>query len=223
MRTNAGEASDSPSAQDMLRCAITDRALLPGDEPSRRLALVALVRRWAQQGINLIQLREKDLPTAELTPLARALVGIISASGSRLLINSRADVAIAAGAHGVHLTAASDELTPAQVRTLFSRANCPAPFVSVSCHTLDDVSRARSHHADAILFGPIFGKVIHGVQHAPAPDPIISLAALHAACLAAAPIPVLALGGVTPANTPDCLAAGAAGIAAIRLFLDATR
>jgi len=201
----------------MLRCAITDRSQLPGDESARRLALVRLVRRWAQQGIELIQLREKDLTASELTPLARTLVEIIASTGSRsrLLINSRADVALAARAAGLHLTAAPDELTPPQVRALFSRANLPAPFVSVSCHSLDEVARALPHQPDAILFGPVFGKSVHGA----AVTSPIGLEALRVA--AAAPIPVLALGGVTPANTPDCLAAGAAGVAAIRMFLDA--
>jgi thiamine-phosphate pyrophosphorylase len=201
----------------MLRYAITDRTQLPGDETARRLALFALARRWAEQNISYIQLRERDLPAAQLETLSRAISHTIHATGSktRLLINSRADVALAAGAHGVHLTAAPDALTAEQVRSLFARAGRPHPAISISCHTLDEVARASQQPVDLILFGPVFGKSIAGVEVTPA----AGLESLHNACRAAGKVPVLALGGITTACIPDCLAAGAAGIAAIRLFL----
>jgi thiamine-phosphate pyrophosphorylase len=200
----------------MLRYAITGRTLYPGDELQQQVALLRQVARWATNGINLIQLREKDLPAATLSALARAILQIINlANGpTRLLINSRPDIAIATGAHGIHLTASPDELPPAQVRDLYSAANLPAPTITISCHTLEDVHRAHQNKADAILFAPVFEKVIAGE--------IITqgqgLDKLHAACTAASPIPVYALGGVTFENAPSCLDAGAAGIAGIRLF-----
>jgi thiamine-phosphate pyrophosphorylase len=198
----------------MLRYAITDRSILAATEPARRQALLALVRQWAIQGIPYVQMREKDLPSAELLSLARAIREILAVSPTRLLINSRADIALASTAHGVHLTSTPDALTPTQIRTLFAHAGRPQPTVSISCHTLEDVARARDQQASLILFGPVFGKTIAGKLVTPA----AGLEALHAACLAAGSVPVLALGGVTPANTPDCFLAGAAGAAGIRLY-----
>ncbi|HEY0308191.1 MAG TPA: thiamine phosphate synthase [Acidobacteriaceae bacterium] len=200
----------------MLRYAITDRSTLAATETERRQSLLAQAARWAIQGVAYIQMREKDLPSADLEYLARALSGVIRSTGTntRLLINSNAEVALAAGAEGVHLTSAPDALTPAEVRALFAHAGRPEPTISISCHTLEDVNRAREQQADLILFGPVFGKTVAGELVVPP----LGLEALHAACLAAGDIPVLALGGVTPANTPDCLAAGAAGAAGIRLY-----
>jgi thiamine-phosphate pyrophosphorylase len=203
----------------MLRCAITSRALYPGDETQQQAALLREASRWIADGIDLIQLREKDLPAARIAALARQILLAITATTSptRLLINSRPDIAIATGAHGVHLTASPDELTPTQVRSLYALANQPAPIITVSCHTLEDVHRARIHHADAILFGPVFEKMIAGPDdHSTIQGQGINR--LRDACSAASPIPVYALGGVTLENAPSCLAAGAAGIAGIRLF-----
>jgi len=204
----------------MIRYAITDRSRLPGDEAARRIAVFAFARQWAEQQIEYIQFREKDLSAAELEQLACAITAAIHnlKSRTKLLINSRADVALAAGADGVHLTAAPGQLTPAQVRTLFARAtpgsSRAAPVISISCHTLEGVTRARNEQADLILFGPVYGKNLAGVEVTPA----AGLEALRAACEAAGEIPVLALGGVTGANTAACIAAGAGGVAGIRLF-----
>ena len=200
----------------MLRYAITSRAFYPGDELQQRAALLRQARRWVADGIDLIQLREKDLPAAGIAALARDILQSIAAATSptKLLLNSRPDIAIATAAHGVHLTAAPDELTPAQVRTLYALANRPAPIITISCHTLEDVHRANVNQADAILFAPVFEKIIAGQTITPGQG----LGQLRAACLAASPIPVFALGGVTLEKTPACLDAGAAGIAGIRLF-----
>jgi thiamine-phosphate pyrophosphorylase len=213
----------------MLRYAITSRALYPGDEHEKQAALLYEASRWAAEGIDIIQLREKDLTAADIAALAREILRAISTKNSaistknnairqknsptKLLINSRPDIALATGAHGVHLTAAPGELTPPQVRSLYS-ADLTAPVITVSCHTLEDVRRARENHADAILFAPVFEKIVAGK--------IVTLGQgidqLRAACLAASSIPLYALGGVTLKNAPACLDAGAAGIAGIRLF-----
>jgi thiamine-phosphate pyrophosphorylase len=200
----------------MLRYAITGRALYPGDELEQHAALLRQASRWVADGIDLIQLREKDLPDDDLAALAREILRIVAlASGStKLLINSRANVAVATGAHGVHLTANPGELTPIEVRSLYASANRPAPIISISCHTLDEVRRARTNQVDAILFAPVFEKIITDQNIIPGQG----LDQLRAACLAASPIPVYALGGVTLKNAPACLDAGAAGIAGIRLF-----
>jgi thiamine-phosphate pyrophosphorylase len=201
----------------MLRYAITSRALFPGDPRHQQAALVEQAARWASTGIDFIQLREKELPAADLAELAREILKNLS-STTKLLINSRPDIAIATAAHGVHLTASVGELTPAQVRHLYSATDLAPPVVTISCHTLAEVVRARDNGVDAILFGPVFGKLVAGRIVSPPPAPSESLAQLRAACTAAAPTAIFALGGVTLANAPACVEAGAAGIAGIRLF-----
>jgi thiamine-phosphate pyrophosphorylase len=197
----------------MLRYAITSRALFPGDERHQQAALVEQAARWASAGINFIQLREKDLPAADLAELARNLLKTLPPT-TKLLINSRPDIAIAVAAHGVHLPAAPGELTPAQVRHLYAAAALPPPVITVSCHTLAEAACARDNRVDAILFAPVFEKIVADRVVAPGRG----LDQLRAACTAAAPIPVYALGGVTLENAPACVEAGAAGIASIRLF-----
>jgi thiamine-phosphate pyrophosphorylase len=197
----------------MLRYAITSRTVFPGD-PRRQLAdLVAQAARWASAGIDFIQLREKDLSAATLAGLARSILKTLPVT-TKLLVNSRLDIAIAVAAHGVHLPASACELTPAQVRHLYAAASLPPPVITVSCHTLAEVAHARDSLVDAILFAPVFGKSAAGEMVTPAQG----LDRLRDACIAAAPTPVYALGGVTLENAPACVEAGAAGIAGIRLF-----
>ena len=203
----------------MLRYAITDRAQFGQEEPERRCALVAQAARLAAEGVEFLQLREKDLAVKDLIGLAREMLSAIKGSGMKLLINSRADVALAAGADGVHLPAgpghlAPEQLTPEQVRRLFARAGAADPTVSVSCHTLAEVVRAHESRADLILFGPVFGKSIEGEVVVPG----MGIEALREAYSVAGHTPVLALGGVTAQNYATTIAVGAKGIAAIRLF-----
>jgi thiamine-phosphate pyrophosphorylase len=242
----------------MLRYAITDRLRLAPDEPSRLLTLAST---WAATGIDYIQLREKDLSAAALATLARDLLAVLRAHTPpdrptpKLLINSRADIALATRADGVHLTSAPGSLTPAQVRALYAAAHLPEPTISLSCHTLDDIAVAvdparvatpgPASNPTLILFGPVFEKTLPtssllSSRTLSDPEPAegesrgqgsaflsaitaalpgTGLDLLRRACRGAAPVPVLALGGVTAQNTPACVAAGAAGIAAIRLFL----
>jgi thiamine-phosphate pyrophosphorylase len=198
---------------------VTDRTQFPGDEPARRSALLAKIADAAQAGVDYIQLREKDLTGRELEILAREAVAIIRENPltvnhqsleTTLLINSRTDVALAVGANGVHLP--SDDISPSEVRQIWSKcgASAPArerPVITWSCHTRENVLRAESEGADVAIFAPVFEKIGSAAA---------GLAALREACRAK--IPVLALGGITIKNAPACLDAGAAGIAAIRLF-----
>jgi|SRR5215468_1189899 len=203
-----------------LLCYITDRTQLPGDEPGRRALLLAKIAEAAAAGIDYIQLREKDLTTRELESLASRAREVIQDCQARtenrelrtkLLINSRTDIAIAVAAAGVHLRA--NDLTPAAVRRIAYGAHPPVRLViTQSCHTPEEVRQAAIDGADLAVFAPVFEK-----QSAPATKPA-GLDALRAACQHK--IPVLALGGVTQENAADCLRAGAAGIAAIRLFQD---
>ena len=198
----------------MIRYAITDSSR-SRDAATRHAELIAHARRWALQKIDFVQLREKTLEAGELLALAEAILAIFREQGghTKLLINTRADVAIAAQADGVHLTSRSEGLAPAQVRQLYAQTTTQ-PIVSVSCHSVAEVERACSLGTDLILFGPVFEKRVGGEQVAAG----VGLAALREACTAAGDIPVLALGGVKPELIDDCLRAGAKGVAGIRLF-----
>jgi len=191
----------------MVRYAITDSST-PAPELLKR------AQRWAAEGVDFVQLREKHLAAGELAELARAMLKIFSGSKTKLLVNARADVAAATSADGVHLTAHPDELTPEQVRRVFALAGRPAPAVSVSCHSVADVTRAVAAGTDLILFGPVFEKRVAGEVVVRG----VGLEALHEAWLAASGVPVLALGGIQQQNMAACREAGAAGVAGIRLF-----
>ncbi|MGA8617349.1 MAG: thiamine phosphate synthase [Candidatus Sulfotelmatobacter sp.] len=209
---------------------VTDRAAFPGDERARRMRLLDKIAEAASQGVNYIQFREKDLCTCELESLAREAMLILrklrpdsEKSATSLLINSRSDVAMAIAADGVHLPA--EDVSPAEVRLAWKRragfsgrsdrppADEDSPrdlIVSVSCHSPEEVARAATNHATLAIFAPIFEKKdMPGTNAA-------GLDALHEGCRAR--LPVLALGGITLQNADSCLRAGAAGIAAIRLF-----
>jgi len=197
---------------------ITDRSQLPGDERERHRALLAKIAEAARAGVDYIQLREKDLSARELEDLAREAVEAVreNSDTTRLLINSRADVAIAVGADGVHLR--GDDVRASDVRSVWtsvvvrdSQRVARSAIIAVSCHSSEDVKRAESEGADFAVFAPVFEKT----GSVPA-----GLAALRAA--SSVKIPVLALGGVTLENAASCLAAGAAGIAGIRLFQQGT-
>ena len=196
----------------MIRYAITDGARFGADAAARLTGLVADAARWADLGVDFVQLREKTLGGSELLRLASAMVGVFREQGgtTKLLVNGRADVALAAGADGVHLTASADELTVEQVRRVFGEA----AVVSVSCHSVEDVERARDAGVDLILFGPVFGKSVEGSLVVEG----VGLEALRRACKVAGGVKVLALGGVDEENAADCVEAGAAGVAGIRLF-----
>lgn len=195
---------------------ITDRAAFPGTESERRLRLLLKIAEATRAGIDYIQLREKDLSTRQLELLARDAIRVVcensrTASPTRLLINSRTDVALAVGAVGVHLR--SNDLSVTDIRALLDQQpdKPGAPFtVSVSCHNLEDIRRAAQSAADFAVFAPVFEK-----EGAPSSQ-IAGLEALRRASQAS--IPVLALGGVTLTNARACLDAGAAGLAGIRLF-----
>ena len=198
-------------ADQCLLYYITDRSQFRGDERARRRDLLAKVAEAARACVDYIQLREKDLSTRELEMLAREVAAIVRENSSltRLLINSRTDVALAVGADGVHLRA--DDVLPREARQAAHRPLTTDHFlVAASCHSKEDVIRADSEGADFAVFAPVFEK-----NKAPGRRPT-GLAALHEACRAK--IPVLALGGVTMENAASCLDTGAAGVAGIRLF-----
>ena len=201
----------------MLLYYITDRSQFPGDEASRRRRLLKTIAQAAHNGVDYVQLREKDLSPLDLEMLAREVVAMVHElrTGNEklktgLLINSRTDVALAAGADGVHLR--SNDISPTEVRKIWTQ--CGAALgrltVGVSCHTPAEVAVAAAQGADFAVFGPIFEK--KAAPHTPPPG----LDALRQACHEQ--IRVLALGGITVENAGSCIQAGAAGVAGIRLF-----
>jgi len=186
---------------------ITNRTQFAGDEVSRRRALLDKIAEAARCGVDFVQLREKDLCARDLEALAQAAVRTVreNSSRTRLLINSRTDVAIACGADGVHLR--SDDVLPGDVRAAWRHSLVAMPVISVSCHSPSEVAHAAAEAADLAVFAPVFektGSVAAGLSD------------LRAAC--DHPIKVLALGGVTLENARACVEEGAAGVAGIRLF-----
>ena len=191
---------------------ITDRRLFPGNSVEQERQLLAKIAECATAGVDFIQLREKDLSTRALQELAQKAVAALGDCKTQLLINARSDVALACRAHGVHLPA--NDLPASEVRAIFARTGIGFPIIGVSTHTSAEVASAEAHGADFAVFGPVFEKG-GSANHA-------GLEQLRQAChrreKAHPPMPLLALGGITLENARQCVEAGAAGIAAIRLF-----
>jgi thiamine-phosphate pyrophosphorylase len=202
--------SSAPRAAPRLYL-ITDRTATAG-RPLLDVVRAALAGRSPQVGDVVpavaVQLREKDLPGRALFELARALRTITRDAGAWLFVNDRLDVALAAGADGVHLGGGS--LPIADVRALAPRLR-----IGVSTHARADVERAARGGASFVVFGPVFDTPSKRALGSP-----LGLHALSDAC--AVGVPVLALGGVTPENAPACVGVGAAGVACIRPVMCAT-
>lgn len=191
----------------MLLYYITDRRQFPGNAETQRQSLLAKIAECAAARVDYIQLREKDLTTRELHQLAEeAMARIPASSPTRVLINSRIDVALAVGAHGVHLP--SSGLRANDARSIFEKAGRRDAIVAVSTHSVEEVVGAREQRADFVVFGPVFEKDERQTSN--------GLKKLADACRIS--VPVLALGGVTRENARLCQNQGATGIAGIRLF-----
>jgi len=160
-------------------------------------------------GINLVQIREKQLTARVLFELVERASDLTRGTNTRLLVNDRADVSVGAGADGVHLTAQS--LDAAMIRKTFGKE----VLIGASTHSLAEARAAQEQGADFIVFGPVFetqSKKLFG--------PPVGLEKLADVARELRGFPVLALGGISVANAQDCFAAGAQGIAGISIFGD---
>jgi thiamine-phosphate diphosphorylase len=181
-------------------CAVTDR---------RRLPILAHVAAAADAGIDWVQIREPDLPAAELYEVVRHAVAEVSGSATRIIVNDRLDVAITAGADGVHLRGTSFDAS--RVRT----AAGDDFLIGRSVHSVEEAVAADGGGGlDYLIFGTMFPTTSKPERH-----PLAGPEALRTA-VAACRVPILGIGGITLENVDRMAAAGAAGVAAIGLFLD---
>lgn len=161
----------------------------------------------ATAGIQLVQLREKNLTARALFELTERAVGSTRGTATRVLVNDRADIAAGAGADGAHLT--TESLPAGAIRKAFGAKL----LIGVSAHSLKEVREARDGGANFAVFGPIFATASKEKY-----GPPLGVDKLSEVTRELAPFPVLAIGGVSIENAEECLRAGASGIAGISLF-----
>ena len=201
-----------PAAAEPVVCYVTDRRSFGAND--RVAQTIAKIEAAIAAGVDWVQIREKDLPGRKLFELARAAVDAAAAHKALIFVNDRLDVALAAGAAGVHL--GGESVGPLDAIRWCREGNAPAGFrVGISCHSIEDSLEAERAGADYVFLGPIFDTPAKRKFGAP-----LGVAKLAEACRAAQ-IPVIAIGGVDASNAAECIRAGAAGVAAIRMFQEA--
>ena len=208
------------AAKTPVVCYVTDRQALGSADPVTRL--VVSIRAATASGVDWVQIREKDLPARELLALTAETIRAAGerpggqAEPARVIVNDRLDVALAAGAAGVHL--GRESAPPADVVRWCRGGNAPADFlIGVSCHSLADVREAEAAGASYVFFGPIYetpSKRSFG--------PPQGISRLAEVC-SAVRVLVIAIGGINAENAAECLRAGASGIAAIRMYQESSR
>ncbi|MFT3744402.1 MAG: thiamine phosphate synthase [Pyrinomonadaceae bacterium] len=181
---------------------ITPGDAVIGNFDSKRRQILDVVRLAVKIGVPLIQIREKQLSAKALYSLTKDVVSLARGTRTRIFVNDRSDIAVAAGAYGVHLTSSSIPVNI--VRKNFSKDL----MVGISTHTIDEIRTAADEGADFAVFGPIFAT--------PGKDALVGLDLLSEACRENEKLPVFGLGGIDRTNYAEVLAAGAAGFAAIR-------
>jgi thiamine-phosphate pyrophosphorylase len=177
--------------------------------------MIAIIREATRNGCQLVQIREKDLTARGLLELSLAIIDAARPNGAKVLINDRLDVAIAAGADGVHLPASS--FPAAEACALVRKKGLNDFLIGVSTHSLAEARNAEAGGADFIVCGPVYDTPSKRAYGAP-----IGIEKFAIICNSVK-IPVLALGGIDLSNFQEPLRRGAAGIAAIRLFADRER
>ena len=188
---------------DPVLCLITDRRRFGAGGID---ALVSRVGRAAREGVHLVQVRELDLDSGLLLQLVSACVEVVRGTRTRIVVNDRLDVALASGAHGVHLR--GDSFSAARARALM-----PPPFlIGRSVHSAREaVAAADEGGLDYLIFGTVYESASKPGR---APSGIAGLSAVARATR----LPVLAIGGITPERIDEVISAGACGVAAIGMF-----
>lgn len=192
-----------------LICVVTRGRGAPGSEERRRLIerLTAAVR----AGANMVQVRERQFDDRQLMAFVQEVAAAVRPSGGRVIVNERTDVGLAAGADGVHLK--SDAPPASEVRRIVP----PGFLVGRSVHSDAEAAAVEAAGGcDYLMFGTLFPSASKTGDH-----PVAGLEALRHTC-AAVSLPVIAIGGISAARAHDVRAAGAAGVAAISLFADAS-
>lgn len=189
-----------------IRYLITTGEATPENFETQSVLILSAVRNAIEQDIELIQIREKSLTPRLVYELVHKAVAITSGSSTKLIVNDRFDIAMAAGADGVHLRSTSLPVSVARKQT-------PDGFlIAVSTHTKAEVLGSRNNGADLAVYGPVFSTPYKG-------DPK-GLEDLREVCTLAGGFPILALGGIDELNSNEVLEAGAEGFAAIRYLND---
>jgi thiamine-phosphate pyrophosphorylase len=204
-------------------CYVTDAATLGGDAARLR----SVIERAAAGGVDWIQIREKQMPTLELLQMVRHALGKArtlaegrqdAVGTTKIIVNDRVDVALTAGADGVHLGGSAMPVADvvSWLRRERARLALAEDFlVGASCHSLEEAQQAERAGASYVIFGPVYATPSKAQYGAPQ-----GVERLRAVC-AAVRVPVLTIGGITVENAGGCFGAGASGIAAIRLFQEA--
>ena len=189
-------------------CIVTRGRGAAGSDERRRL--VERLAAGARAGASMVQIRERQFDDRRLLAFVREVVAAVRPAGMRVIVNERTDVALAAGADGVHLK--SDGPPASDARRIVPRS-C---LIGKSVHSEAEASAVvAAGGCDYLIFGTVFPSPSKGGDH-----PVAGLDALRRTC-AAVSIPVIAIGGISVARAPGVCAAGAAGMAAISLFAEA--
>jgi thiamine-phosphate diphosphorylase len=171
-------------------------------------ALVASVAAAARAGIDLVQVRERDLDGGALVRLVARCLDASRHTRTRVLVNDRVDVAMAAGAHGVHLR--GDSMPAPRVRAVVP----PGFLIGRSIHSREEAARVSAEGGlDYLMFGTVFSTTSKPDVMPAGVQSLIDVAS-------ASPLPVLAIGGITCETVRALERTGAAGIAAIGVFAD---
>lgn len=183
--------------------------MITGRKAAKNKSLYQSVKLALKNGVKLVQLREKDLSTEKLIPLAKKLKTLCRAHHAKLLINSRVDIALALNLDGVHLPAKESCLSLKEARLLLG----PKKLIGKSTHSLKEALEAQKEKADFITFGPVFPT--------PSKKGLIQTKGLNqlARVSKKVRIPVYALGGLTLNQLQPVRENGAHGIAGIRAFI----
>lgn len=185
-------------------CLVTDRTVIKGGLGD----LIERVSQAVDGGVDLVQLREKDLSSGELLELAASILAAI-AGRAKLIVNERADVALAAGAHGIQL--GEDALPVSAARKTVGRGI----LIGRSVHSETSAIRAEADGADFLVVGAMFASRSHPGEVPAGPD-------LMRRISGSSRLPLIGIGGITPENAPQVIEAGASGVAVITNILAAS-